>query len=520
MITIWHRIELDTVDERPGDALDRSVPAPLYDPLWLLARQRQMGEWQGSDGGSVVDARLSTVVDPIVTMSSHGRSEDIRDLPIEPFVEAEPTPPGARLRIRAGLHLLVALDEANLDYREALLTAFPPPASTGDDEIYAALAGAHDGLAAFAAIRAGSLAATVGVSTADSEAFARVTADFAKWFALQAGVGIDTWDPETLEHRFELHTQRHALTANAYGGGRLDWDAFDLTSEQPQPTTATDPQSILPLPIEIPGMPVARYWELEDPTSEPAALAIGPGEAARAVLLEFSLRFASDWAIAPFTTRAGAITRVQRAIVVDTFGVATELRSATTARPDRSWSLWSLSGGDGDSAVLLLPFSIDALEGPALEEVAITRDEQANLVWAIERVVPAALDRGAPIRELPPLPEPSRGDAQLIYEPLPTLPIAHIPFAKRVIDKVTWLVRARPPSGVPAWQPRGALVNATPRIRDVDVPTEGVVLVRRAQLARDSAGNTIVWSGRARAPGITSPSMRIAFDDLRLADTI
>ena len=516
MITIWHRIELDTIDEARSEALDRTIPAPVYDPLWLLARQRQMGEWQGSDGGSIVDARITTRVDPIVTLSAHGATQDVRGVPLEPFVEAERILPGIRTRIRAGVQLVLSLAEANLDYRNALVLAFPPPPTTGDDAIYATLAAAPDGLAAFEAIRSGTIATTVGVQPDDIEPFTRVADAFARWFALQAGTGIDTWDPERLEHRFEIQTARHTFTATNYSGGRLDWDAFDLATEQPATTTEGDPQTVLPLPIEIPGMPVARYWELEDPTTEPGAIDIGPGEAARTLLLEFSLRFGTDWLIAPFVTAAGAVTGISRAIVADTFGVPTEMRSATAVRPDPGWRLWS-TRGDGDA--LLLPFAIDALEGPALEEVAFTRDEQANLVWAIERVVPGALDRGQLIRELPPLPE-EHGEAQLLYQPLPQLPIAHVPFLKRIVDNVAWLIRSRAPEGAAAWVPRGRLVTPALRVRDVDLPPEGVVIVRKSQLTRDATGATIVWCGRARAPGIATPAIRIAFDDLSVAGVV
>jgi len=37
----------------------------MRDPLWLLARQWQLGEYQGNDGGSPVDATISVQSPPL-----------------------------------------------------------------------------------------------------------------------------------------------------------------------------------------------------------------------------------------------------------------------------------------------------------------------------------------------------------------------------------------------------------------------------------------------------------------------
>ena len=52
-ITSWMRLE-----PRSRDAEMRTtLQARVYDPLWLLARQWQLGEFQGEDNGSPVMAR-------------------------------------------------------------------------------------------------------------------------------------------------------------------------------------------------------------------------------------------------------------------------------------------------------------------------------------------------------------------------------------------------------------------------------------------------------------------------------
>jgi len=52
-ITSWMRLE-----PRSRNAeMNTSLQARVYDPLWLLARQWQFGEFQGEDNGSPVMAR-------------------------------------------------------------------------------------------------------------------------------------------------------------------------------------------------------------------------------------------------------------------------------------------------------------------------------------------------------------------------------------------------------------------------------------------------------------------------------
>ena len=42
-----------------------SVAARVFDPLWLMARQWQVGEFQGEDAGSPVIARVRAVTAPL-----------------------------------------------------------------------------------------------------------------------------------------------------------------------------------------------------------------------------------------------------------------------------------------------------------------------------------------------------------------------------------------------------------------------------------------------------------------------
>ncbi|GAA3169596.1 hypothetical protein [Nonomuraea salmonea] len=54
-VGLWNRIE-----GRPRTAaFDRALRAEVRDPLWLLTRQWQLGEFRGSDAGTAVTATYS-----------------------------------------------------------------------------------------------------------------------------------------------------------------------------------------------------------------------------------------------------------------------------------------------------------------------------------------------------------------------------------------------------------------------------------------------------------------------------
>ncbi|HEU4795329.1 MAG TPA: hypothetical protein VFT02_06850, partial [Pyrinomonadaceae bacterium] len=60
-VTSWLRLE-----PRGRDAeMKTSLQARIYDPLWLLTRQWQLGEFQGEDNGSPVGARWVAEAAPV-----------------------------------------------------------------------------------------------------------------------------------------------------------------------------------------------------------------------------------------------------------------------------------------------------------------------------------------------------------------------------------------------------------------------------------------------------------------------
>src|SRR5262245_11432550 len=97
-ITTWMRLEPHSRNAE----MNTSLQARIYDPLWLLARQWQLGEFQGEDNGSPIVARWRAdrarltryhsgplpPDDPVV-----GVNYDAAQLPLETLVEREAAGP-------------------------------------------------------------------------------------------------------------------------------------------------------------------------------------------------------------------------------------------------------------------------------------------------------------------------------------------------------------------------------------------------------------------------------------------
>lgn len=134
-ITHWNRLEPQT---RNIDMAD-SLQAAVHDPLWLLGRQWQIGEFQGEDTGSPVEASVSVTTDPITQYrldsptaagkpkpyQNHDTTES--DLPLEALVERQAVRPSGpesqnnvssdqdvRLAVEAGFHFLRMLSANSL----------------------------------------------------------------------------------------------------------------------------------------------------------------------------------------------------------------------------------------------------------------------------------------------------------------------------------------------------------------------------------------------------------------------
>ena len=99
-ITSWTRLE-----PRCRDAdMQRTVNARIFDPLWMLTRQWQVGEYRGEDAGTPISARVraeNALLSRIVVGDLPGGTQTVAAaydplaVPLEVMVERERTRPAA-----------------------------------------------------------------------------------------------------------------------------------------------------------------------------------------------------------------------------------------------------------------------------------------------------------------------------------------------------------------------------------------------------------------------------------------
>src|SRR5262245_34437157 len=126
----WTRLEPQSATGDPTPGLE----ARVHDPLWLLVRQWQFGEFQGEDAGTPLKVEVATSSQRVTAWQPGDPTGNAvaRPLPanepLDPFVEREALPsPSLRQRAEAGALLVTALAEAGFDARSVLLAACPLP---------------------------------------------------------------------------------------------------------------------------------------------------------------------------------------------------------------------------------------------------------------------------------------------------------------------------------------------------------------------------------------------------------
>ena len=150
--TRWARLEPVSRDRELAPGLE----ARIDDPLWLLGRQWQFGEFNASDGGSAIVANVSASVAPLTGLrpgrpapAARKSNYTVATVPLEALVEGDDVhaAPTARMRVRAGQHFERLLAAHNVgQYAAAYRTAYPiaatpDPPDAGSRRFLALVAG-------------------------------------------------------------------------------------------------------------------------------------------------------------------------------------------------------------------------------------------------------------------------------------------------------------------------------------------------------------------------------------------
>jgi hypothetical protein len=545
-VTTWNRIEPRS---RSVD-LTAGLEARVHDPLWFLARQWQVGEFESRNAGSPVMATVQTSVALLDRFSVAGQSAQVYDgsRPIEVLVQQEAVRPASasgdyRQASEAGLYFarLLSAAQAPPTILAAYLAEYPLARATGNAQTISSIVAGRviDGIKLHADLVAAgnNLPASPVIPADQHDRVLGVTRSWLAWYgnlfrepAQGQSVG---WQSDRMEYGFAMGVAEgtDSYTAREYDGGAVDWFTFDRSASPmggtgtgaTQPTTSS--KSVMVAPVTFRGMPARRFWEMEDASANISRLSAAAEDLGRLLLREFALIYGNDWFQFPLAVPVGSRVDITGLSVADTFGVVTPIPHYSVADgAGGKWRMFDQSPADPSGSVsttlLITPGAVVPVDGAGIEEALMLRDELANMVWGIERTVVGAsgqsLDRTTAWNtNLPVTPPPAGGDGVLPrYRLGSNVPDYWVPYVLLVPTDATHAAQLRrgvlstSASGGALGQLLGAVVFLE------EVPREGVLLERRYRCARGPDGLTHLWIGRQRLVGKGEGRSGLRFDFL------
>ena len=441
----WLRIE----PRCRQDDFAEGIRARTADALWMLARQWQTGEFSGEDAGSPVAVELGYSTQPVerIKLGNETPVAHPAAVPLETAVERELGALTYRERVRVGQEferrLLARLKAAGAQGElDALLVAlraqdtlgFPRTPRTPLHKLDRATqrfvrfmeGRVLDG----AAVLERALPVPEGspLGAAELEEVRQSVLHWYEQVCARPATGLAAaWHSEGLGYRFETNdyapegvpdaARKTRLLAPDYRNGALDWHTFSAAPEgargpwQAPAEPALNPLRATPTRIEISGTS-PRWWAFEDGNTDFGSLDVAKPDLTKLLLMEFVLIYGDDWFSVPAPVALGSLVKIDQLRVRNVFGDLTfveparkiagdpnerfELFTISPAADPAAHGLGVASGGSSTPPRPLLfvpPVAGFRQESAPLDEVRFLRDEGANMVWAVEQIVPNGLGR-------------------------------------------------------------------------------------------------------------------------------
>lgn len=554
-ITAYNRLETS-----PRTAnFDRSLKAEVRDAMWMLTRQWQFGEFEGEDAASPVTAQilgLHTTMDRVSFPVGQPFVFN-QDIPLETHVERETIRPDLSIAVQMGRYFLKLMKSNTLeDSLTDFISRYPldftiDPNDRDAVQLFDSVKNKlFNGYALYLEIITPEDAATVyenWVNTAfplTKVKFIEIAGLFIAWHRRnysQPQTPDDTaWLPSQLEYQFSISSpenQQKTLTAEQYYEGHLDWYSFDLDLQKDvtlpdQPEEQTGPKenfvSFIPAPIAFKGMPNARFWMMEENQTDFGKIDATPTGLLHLMLAEFGLIYSNDWFMLPYPLDINTLCEIQGIVITDVFGQEILIRPAGKGL-ETNWHRWTMfhhsskqNTPNVTNLFYLTPATTKTLESPPLEEVNFLRDEMANMVWAVENIVPSQTGKGARGNEMalsdkPADPFVPAGTAEIRYVLGTMVPDYWKPFIPVHIDGSDTEIRFQRAQMPGAKPPYGVLLSEQPApyfINEEEVPRAGAIVTRSFQRTRWLNGKTYLWIGRSKEAGRGEGQSNLKFDQI------
>ncbi len=552
-ITYWVRGEPDARGETFVDAMC----ARLRDPLWTLTRQWQLGEFLGGDAGSPAFVEMAERFGALTAWQATGQAvEPLGGGPLEYESEREPLDADLATAIELGQTAERLLTERGV---AALIPAFrtaysvsatPVDASDPSDVTFRSVCASRaiNGVALAAAAQAAqpALPATPAIPTADQPQALAAINDFLAWVAATVGtLGTSdpgAWQPATLGYGLGItgtapDGSAITLQASPADDGLLEWSALDLTPPTAPGSAAAKARGVMPAHLRFPGMPNARFWDFETSGSDIGSVVPDKRDLARLAVMDLMLVHGNDWFVIPVSLAPGALYEVTQLLVHDVFGVITRVtRADQEAISAGAWAAFTTNivGQTARAPFFVFPPSVGVAmqRGAPVEEVQFARDEQANMVWALELATQNAIGEGWSGHErdiarnggaAPRPPAPQAAAIPLVYDIQTRVPEYWIPFLPARVNAVTGaaaleraaMLRA---DGTPI-EPVGRILRPSSitagspyRVPEEEVARTGVRIVRSVCRSRWVDGTTWLWGMRQSGPSRGEANSALRFD--------
>jgi hypothetical protein len=558
-ITTWTRLE-----PQPRDAsMERSLQAQVRDPLWMLARQWQVGEFLGADAGSPVQATLGAETQTVTTYRPGVNDSAMvaldPTLPVEIHVEREAAVVKLRGSVQLGMYFESLVREGGIASPETVIAAFRnsfPISPNVPDPTYAPVNAVRfrslmagrvtDGEALYvsaAAVQAGKVPPILLPAEAGNAGMPAVLTTFV---AFRAGLFSEpkndpAWSDNQLQYEFAMGSptpnQNLLLNAPDFPGGHLDWYTFSLQNDSPNAMLTANPAQVTPINfnffpnhVTFRGVHEPRWFVFEDSVTDFGQLDAEHVDLAKLLVMEFALIYGGNWFSVPVpipvSSPAGLpswnLSRVTTLVVTDTFGIRTLIRPSeqtTVNAGETPWSMYKLSGQATRSDFLLMAPTLGVVDdADELEEVLFLRDDMGAMAWAVEHKLQGDLDAAVDAHEAylerlkenpppaPPLAKP--GGPQIYYTleiPVPEYWIPMVPV--QTAQGALYLRRGTmqiPAQGGPITVKARALLLDPGQpffVADRVIPPAGKKADRYFRRARSSDGTTYLWLARKAGAG-------------------
>lgn len=387
------------------DDLTQALSMKVYDPLWLLSRQWQMGEFRANNAGTAVSVKCVV------------RQEDCSKDPIEPDTEKVNPAIDLMVRVESAMHYIEMLGKpATPEARQQLQATIAQlrkdyKIDWGGTESYIldceATREAEAGLNAqrikFASTFRNKAFDGYQLYLDKKKENSAIAKSYTRWFEdqyLPAGADGSSnshWQEQALNYEIKLQAGMHHFKGDRYQGGRLSWYTVDDDTKDNRITGDRQVIASLPTPAQYPGAPNKRLWQFED-RSVYMGNSVEQQSQANEMFLKFATLYSNDWMLIPLKTDIGKYIVVEEIEVKNTFGILQKIKRRSgfgdNVNPlDEPWQMFTntkygtTDGRHVGNGLFYAPQLVTTLEGVPVEEVELLRDEMANMVWGVEKTV-------------------------------------------------------------------------------------------------------------------------------------